>query len=74
MNISMDEETLKMNLAENIRFLRLAHNPRITQAELAEKLGIPKRVFPTMNRPDVCRPPMFLRLLQTSFTCHWMSY
>ena len=74
MNISMDEERLKMNLAKNIRFLRLTHNPRITQAELAKNWVLPKRAFPIMNRPDVCRPLMFLRLLQTSSTCHWMIF
>lgn len=45
MNISMDEERLKMNLAKNIRFLRLTHNPRITQAELAKNWYYPKEHF-----------------------------
>ena len=59
MNISMDEETLKMNLAENIRFLRLAHNPRITQAELAEKLGITQKSISNYEQAR-CLPPTYV--------------
>lgn len=59
MNILMDEETLKMNLAKNIRFLRLTHNPRITQAELAKKLGITQKSISNYEHAR-CLPPTYV--------------
>ena len=59
MNISMDEERLKMNLAKNIRFLRLTNNPRITQAELAKKLGITQKSISNYEQAR-CLPPTYV--------------
>lgn len=59
MNISKDEEKLKVNLAENIRFLRLTHNPRITQVELAKKLGITQKSISNYEQAR-CLPPTYV--------------
>lgn len=59
MNISKDEEKLKVNLAENIRFLRLTHNPRITQAKLAKKLGITQKSISNYEQAR-CLPPTYV--------------
>ena len=59
MKISKDEEKLKVNLAENIRFLRLTHNPRITQVELAKKLGITQKSISNYEQAR-CLPPTYV--------------
>lgn len=59
MNLSIDEEKLKENLAKNIRFLRLAHDPRITQAELAKKLGITQKSISNYEQAR-CLPPTYV--------------
>lgn len=35
----VNEETMKQNLARNMRYLRLSRSPRISQQTLANKLG-----------------------------------
>lgn len=48
-----------MNLAENIRFLRLAHNPRINSvAEFVEKLGITQKSISNYEQAR-CLPPTY---------------
>lgn len=59
MNISINEEKLKENLAKNIRFLRFTHNPRITQAELAKKLGITQKSVSNYEQAR-CLPPTYV--------------
>ena len=39
----VNEETLKNNLARNMRYLRLSRNPCLSQAMLANKLGVTQK-------------------------------
>lgn len=67
MSISMDEEKLKINLAENIRFLRLTRNPRITQAELAKKLGITQKSISNYEQARYLPPTYILAAIAELF-------
>lgn len=56
-----NEETLKANLARNMRFLRLQRKPLLSQKMLAKKLGVTQK---SISRYETarCLPPAHVLL------------
>ena len=54
--IVTDEETLRKNLATNMRYLRLKHTPRISQTMLAGKIGSTQQSISNYEQA-YCLPP-----------------
>lgn len=54
--VIVDEETLRKNLAGNMRYLRLKHSPRISQSMLARKIGTTQKSISNYEKA-YCLPP-----------------
>ena len=55
----MDEEKLRRNLAQNMRYLRKQKRPRMSQTMLANKLGVTQKSISRYEN-EVSLPPLHI--------------
>lgn len=63
----VSEETMKQNLARNMRYLRLSRCPRISQQMLANKLGVSQKSISKYETANLLPPAHILVAMAACF-------